>query len=118
MSGAVADLFKAEAGRIDIDLGIVHHFSSGVYAKEMRLPAGHYAVSHAHPYSHLSVLASGRALVETDHGSTEYSGFAVIEIKAGIHHKITALEDVRWLCIHACEETDPEKVDDVILSKE
>ena len=118
MTGAVTNLFKKEEGRIEIDLGIVHHFSSRVYAKEMRLPAGSDAVSHPQPFDHLSVLASGRALVETDHGSTEYSGFAVIEIKAGVHHKITALEDVRWLCIHACEETDPEKVDDVILSKE
>jgi len=38
---------------------ISHHFSDGVYAKQMRLEKGHTATTHKHNYSHLSILASG-----------------------------------------------------------
>jgi quercetin dioxygenase-like cupin family protein len=102
---------------IEIDLGIKHHFSQGVYAKEMHLPKAHYAVSHKHVYDHLSVLAKGRAAVDCDGVVTEYTAPTCIEIKAGVEHVILALEDVTWFCIHATDETDPEKVDEVTIQK-
>jgi len=101
----------------EVDLQIVHHFSSGVYARQMTLPAGHFAVTHAHDYDHLSILASGRAVVETEGETVEYIAPACIEIKAGINHKVMALEDVVWFCIHATDETDESKIDEVLLGR-
>ena len=46
---------------IEIDLCVVHHFAGGVYAKQMVLPANHYAVKHSHDYDHLSYMASDPA---------------------------------------------------------
>ena len=102
---------------IQIDLQIVHYFSSGVYARQMTLPAGHFAVTHAHEYDHMSILASGRAAVETDGETVEYQAPACIEIKADVHHKILALEDVVWFCIHATDETDESKIDEVLFGR-
>ena len=101
-----------------IDLNIKHHFSDGVYAKQMTLPAGHFALSHKHNYSHLSVLASGVAVVEVDGMETTYTAPACIEIKAEAEHKITALENVIWYCIHATNETDVAKIDEVVIKGE
>jgi len=100
---------------IEIDLGIVHHFSAGMYAKQMHLPAGHYAVTHAHAYEHLSILAKGRVIVEMDGHESEYVGPACLTIHAGKHHRITALEDSVWFCVHATDETDPDRVDEVTI---
>ena len=97
------------------DLNTKHHFSDNIYAKEMHLPAGHVAVSHKHKYSHLSVLAAGRCMVYTDESMMEYTAPACIEIKAGVEHQIEAAEDVTWFCIHATSETDPEKIDRVVI---
>lgn len=102
----------------DVDLKIRHHFSDGVYAKQMALPKGHFAVSHKHNYSHLSVLAKGVALVECNGVEMRYTAPVCIEIKAGVNHKITAIEDVSWFCIHATDETDSSKVDEVLIMKE
>jgi quercetin dioxygenase-like cupin family protein len=102
---------------IEIDLHIQHHFSDGVYAKQMALPKGHFAVSHKHNYSHLSVLASGEALVEVDGIVNLYKAPACIHIAADTEHKITALEDVVWYCIHATDETDVEKIDKVLIKE-
>jgi quercetin dioxygenase-like cupin family protein len=89
------------AGRFDVDPGVEHFFSEGVYAKRMTLPKGFKAYSHSHAYSHLSILSKGRARVATDDGAQVYEEGACIEIKAGVHHEIEALEDITWFCIHA-----------------
>ena len=115
---STAQIFEKLAGRMDIDLGTVHHFSSGVYAKEMHLPKGYMAVSHAHAYDHLSILAGGVVEVETDDDKAIYHAPTCIEIKQGVHHLIRAIEDATWFCIHATDETDPDKIDRVAIQGE
>lgn len=102
---------------MDIDLRIKHHFSPGLYAKEMHLPAGHFAVSHRHEYDHISMLAAGRAVVEVDDAETIYAAPAFIMIRAHAEHKITAMEDVTWFCVHETDETDAEKIDEVLIER-
>jgi quercetin dioxygenase-like cupin family protein len=106
------------AGRFDTDLGIVHHFSSGVYAKQMALPAGYTALSHSHKFDHMSILAKGEVLVKTDDSDVQkYIAPTVVTIKAGVNHAIHALTDVSWFCVHATEETDEEHIDEVLIEK-
>lgn len=99
------------------DLGIVHHFSDGLYAKQMRLPKGHIAVSHKHHYSHLSILSMGKACVKTDETNQIFFAPACIEIKSGIQHSIEALEDIVWFCIHATDAADPNMIDQVLIKE-
>jgi quercetin dioxygenase-like cupin family protein len=113
----VSEQFKNSLGTYEVDLGIVHHFAGGTYAKQMQLPKGYKAYSHSHTYSHLSILAKGKALVRTDEGEHVYTAPACITIEANLNHEITALEDVSWFCIHATEETDPDKVDEVLIGE-
>lgn len=114
----LSEEFKNLQGTFEIDLGTLHHFSDGVYAKQMHLPQNHRAISHKHNYSHLSILAKGKAIVTTDESQHIYTAPACINIKAGLNHEVYALEDVTWFCIHATEETDPDKVDEVLIGEE
>jgi quercetin dioxygenase-like cupin family protein len=113
----VSEQFEQLKGTFEVDLGIIHHFSSGVYAKQMHLPAGFTALSHKHEYDHLSLLAKGKVIVKTDEDTKEYTGPVCLTIRKGLNHSIHALEDSVWFCIHATEETDPEKVDEVLIKK-
>ena len=106
-----------DMGAIDIDLKIQHHFSDGVYARQMVLPAGHFAVTHAHQYDHLSILASGAVTVEVDGVVCSYRAPAVITILAGQHHRIEAQEDAVWFCIHATDEKDAARLDEVLIRR-
>ena len=101
----------------EIDLGVVHHFSDGLYAKRMNLPAGSVAVTHSHRYDHLSILATGRVVLTTNGTPTEYIAPACINICAGVHHQIESLEPSVWFCIHASDGTDAENIDEPHLGK-
>jgi quercetin dioxygenase-like cupin family protein len=109
--------FAEKEGIWAFDPEIVHHFSDGLYAKQLVIPKGFEGIQHIHSYSHLSILAKGRVIVVTDEGKQEYTAPACIEIKSGIHHKIISLEDATWFCIHATEETDANKVDEVLIAR-
>lgn len=100
---------------VDFDPQTVHHFAAGVYAKQMTMPKSHWAEKHVHAYDHLSILASGSVVVEVDGVRTGYVAPACIEIRAGKAHRIEALSDSVWFCIHATDETDPDKVDAVLI---
>jgi quercetin dioxygenase-like cupin family protein len=113
----LSELHNQFQGQIQCDLGIVHHFSDGLYAKQMMIPQGFLAGMHAHVYGHLSILAKGKVVVRTDFEEKEYSAPACIEIKSGILHTIEALEDSQWFCIHATDETDVSKVDEVLIQR-
>lgn len=95
-----------------------HHFADGLYAKEAVIPAGYKVAKHIHNYTHLSLLASGKALVTAGDVVKEYTGPACIEITAGISHKVEAITDVVWFCIHAVDTADPKNIDEILIHKE
>lgn len=97
---------------------VMHHFSDGLYAKEIMLKEDTFIMQHKHTYSHLAVLAKGSVLVKVDDNVTEYVAPACINIAKGKHHSIKAMEDSVWYCIHATEETDADHVDQVLIMKE
>jgi len=115
-----AELFKEREGSFEVDPETVHHFSDGLYAKQMQIPKGYVAGQHKHHYSHLSILAKGRVIVRTDDSEVEYTAPTCIVIKAEIYHTIEALEDSAWFCVHATDaidETDTDKIDEVLISR-
>lgn len=101
---------------MNIPANIIHHFSDGLYAKETIIKAGEHLLQHKHTFSHLSVLAQGRVVVTTEEDSVIVDAPACLEIKANTHHGVKALTDCVWFCIHATDEKDLSKVDDVLIS--
>jgi quercetin dioxygenase-like cupin family protein len=96
---------------------IKHFFSDGVYAKETMFPKGAQLIQHKHNYDHLSILAKGKVMVVVDDAEFEVSAPACFNIEANKHHGVLALEDCVWYCIHATTETDPNKVDQVLIKE-
>lgn len=95
-----------------------HHFSAGVYIKQQHLPVGYCVDTHVHAYDHFGLLGAGIASVEVNGLTTKHQGPCVIEIKSGTKHKITALTSIDWFCIHATDETDVSRIDEVLTKKE
>lgn len=94
---------------------ITHHFSDGLYAKQAVFPAGVAILKHTHDFSHLSILAKGKVAVMKGEVVEIVEAPACIEIKAGLTHGVKALTDCVWFCIHATDEKDASKVDEVLI---
>ncbi len=107
---------RFNVGFAELGVEVVHHFASGVYAKETRIPAGRMLMQHAHPYAHLSILAEGSADVTVDGKRTRWRAPVALTIEAGIKHAIVAVSDVVWFCVHRTDETDPKRVDAAVLA--
>lgn len=99
-----------------MSVGIVHHFVGGLYAKETRIPAGTKLVQHVHNFDHLSALMKGSVMVEVDGKGEVFVAPKLLTIAAGKEHEVTAITDVLWVCLHATDETDPEKVDETLIA--
>jgi quercetin dioxygenase-like cupin family protein len=108
-----AEKFKIFEGCYDVDLCVEDACYGGIHAKKMLLPEGYFAVSHKHKYDHLSILAKGKCMLITDKGKEIFEAPKMIEIKAGVHHEIVALEDVLWFCLHATDDI----ADSVLIEK-
>lgn len=112
VTGPFAEIFPAG--------NISHHFigqdqAKGVYAKELRIPAGFRLVSHSHTYDHLAILASGIVRLSVDDRHQLLTGPEAVTIKAGEVHTLRAITAAVWFCIHPTDETDADKVDEAIL---
>lgn len=99
------------------DIKTQHHFSSGVYARRMELPAGWFAESHKHKFDHMSILASGEVNIFVDDEKFEYTTGAIVTIEAGKVHKIVAKTDSIWFCIHASDEMPIDKIEQILIEE-
>jgi mannose-6-phosphate isomerase-like protein (cupin superfamily) len=103
------------------EVEIIHHFGGGVYAKQTVFRPGLILSQHKHRHEHLSLLTHGTVLVSVDGLVSKHTatglGPVVLTIPAGKHHKVESLTAVVWFCIHATDETDPEKVDHELIKE-
>jgi quercetin dioxygenase-like cupin family protein len=100
-----------------MSIDITHHWvADEVYSKRTKIAAGMKLTQHIHPYDHASALISGTVLLEVDGEKREITGPDMLLIRAGKEHSVTALTDVVWHCIHITDDTDPETVDQSILT--
>jgi quercetin dioxygenase-like cupin family protein len=117
MAGGPAIAMAAQAA-VDTALGVVHYFpteGNPVYMRRMKARAGYLIGSHKHKFEHYSILCSGRVRAEIGEDTEEYSGGDVIIVPAGVEHRITALTDIVWFCVHGTAET--EGIDEVLIEK-
>jgi quercetin dioxygenase-like cupin family protein len=93
-----------------INIGVV----ANMFVRQMHFKeAGSFEQGHEHTFDHLTLLASGRLLVEANGETTEYVAPTMIYINSEVEHKLTALEpDTVAYCIHGLR--DSEKSDDII----
>lgn len=94
---------------------IAHHFGGGAYLKAVSIRAGHVLVQHKHAHDHLSYLVSGTVEVRVDDMVAQLTGPVGLTIAAGKHHGVKAITDAVWLCIHATECTELDKIDEVLV---
>lgn len=133
-SGAVTELFHHDPGRarerileleaqmlasvgegIARKLPLRHTFIKGGYAREMTIPAGVLLVGHIHKDESFTVVTKGHITVLTEDGVKDIIGpTTVFASRAGLKRVGYAHTETIWTTIHVTEETDPERMIEVL----
>lgn len=101
-----------------IKLAVRHHFTAGLYARELTVPAGVMLVGALHRTQHLFVLLQGTIIVNDGSGPREVSAPSISETQPGIKRAIHALTDARLVTFHVTEETDLAKIEAAVCVPE
>ncbi len=104
-----------EGGR-HIELEAIHHFAPGLYARELRIPAGVLLTGKIHKTEHLNILAKGRIEISSHGESREMIAPQIFVSPPGTKRAGYAHEDCVWITIHPTEETDLIKLEQDLVT--
>lgn len=88
------------------ELSVFHHFSKGIYARELHIPKGTVLVGKIHKHPNLNIISKGDISVLTDSGIQRLGLGTHLVSCAGIQRAGYAHEDTIWTTIHGTDETD------------
>lgn len=110
--GRLEDALKAMPGATAA-LPLLHHFASGVYVRELHIPAGTVLVGKIHRFDCVNIVL-GDIEVATEDGARRISGFNVFTSPAGVKRAGRAFSDTIWITVHAnpTDERDGDEMAD------
>jgi len=94
-----------------LDLPLKHHFSPGVYARELFIPKGTLLTGKVHKYPQLNIMSQGDMSVLTEDGIVRVKAPFTVVSPAGTKRIAYAHEDTVWTTILATDETDIAKLE-------
>lgn len=95
-----------------------HHFATGVYCREMKIPAGVLVVGKLHKTEHLAVLLYGSVQITTETGTVVHHGPKLMKAPAGTKRVALAITDCSWLAFHAVgDERDVDAIESQFIAK-
>jgi hypothetical protein len=92
------------------DCPLRHYFAPGLYAREMKVPKGTVIVGAVHKREHLIVLSAGRIRLVTDGEPVEIAAPHTMTCMPEQKNAFIALEDSVWTNFFATDETDTDKL--------
>ena len=98
------------------DFPTFHHFSDGVYVREMHITAGQFVVGKIHRHNHIVMLIKGTAKVVSEFGNEIIKGHSIWESKAGTKRAVLAITDCVFYTVHVTDETDLDKIEDYVIA--
>jgi hypothetical protein len=96
---------------------VLHHFGPGIYIREVRMPAGAFAIGHRQKEDHLNVLLAGKVAMLDDDGIPRVVSAPLMYSGKPGRKVGYIVEDVVWQNIYSTEETDIEKLESRFLDK-
>lgn len=99
-----------------VEMRVEHHFSKGLYARELHIPKGTLLVGKIHRFENLNIISQGEISVYTEEGIRRIKAPCTIVSPPGTKRVGYAHEDTVWTTIHATEETDIEAIEKIVIA--
>lgn len=100
-----------------LEIKTTHHFSDGIYAREIFIPKGCLLTGKIHKTEHLNIVSQGKIAVLTEDGMKEVSAPFTMVSRPGTKRIGFALEDTVWTTIHGTKEKDIAKLEIELIAK-
>lgn len=106
-------------GMAEFNVGkIHHHFATGVYGRELFIPAGNIIVSKIHKGKTFNVIAKGKiSVICPTNGFNTYEGPFCFVSNEMTKRVVIAHEDTLWITSHGTDATNLDEVEKEIISK-
>lgn len=108
------DLMRQEP---QVELKVIHHFSYGIYARELHIPAGIMLTGKIHKYPQFNILTKGRMQVLVGEEVREIVAPFPVASEAGTKRIAIALEDCIWMTIHGTKLTDVDEIESFFIAE-
>jgi len=83
-----------------VDCPVQHHFSDGIYCREMLAPAGTALIGHEHKEECLNVLMMGKIAVKVGNEVKHLEAPCIFKSAPGVKKLGLVIRNVIWLNIH------------------
>ena len=87
---------------LQVDCPLKHHFSEGVYVREITMPTGSLILGHEHTTTHLNMISKGACIlvdVDTEESIVIQAPYT-FESKAGLRKLLYITEECVWSTVH------------------
>ena len=95
-----------------------HHFCEGVYAREMRIPAGVVVVGKTHVRDCINFIMKGECEVVSAEEKARIKAPHVFVSPAGTKRAMVAISDLIWITVHASNERDLDKLEAELIRED
>ena len=101
---------------VQTKIPVKNRFAHGIYAREIKIPAGTFVIGKEHREENLNVMLSGKMKLFVDGVAREVSApFVVVASASSIKMAVT-LEETRWLtiCANPTNERNVKKLENIL----
>jgi hypothetical protein len=99
-----------------LDLRVEHHFSEGVYARELHIPAGTILTGKIHKFTNLNILSKGEISVLSENGIERVTAPFTVVSPPGTKRVAYTHTDCVWTTIHGTYEQDLDKIEEIFTT--
>ncbi len=104
-----ADINEIEAALFEhpqVEIPVTHHFTKGIYAREILIPKGTLLTGKIHRFAHMNIISQGDISVLTENGVKRIKAPFTMVSPPNTKRIGYAHEDTVWTTIHGTDETD------------
>lgn len=102
---------------VTTEIPVEHRFSKGVYAREIKIPAGTLLVGKIHKFENLNILSQGEITVLSVDGLHRVKAPFTVVSTPGVKRLAYAHTDCVWTTIHGTDEKDLDKIEETFIAK-
>jgi hypothetical protein len=101
-----------------VDIPVRHYFATGLYAREITIPAGVLAVGKIHKTQHINVLSQGAVTMVTPTGSAYVTAPYTWVVEPGKKAAAYAHTETVWttFCVNPTDERDLDTLEAALIS--